>query len=65
MLSSPTDFHLPPHLRETCKLLAAGLVRLCCHTAEDVENARDRREILLHSVAYGSAHAKPRDKELA
>jgi hypothetical protein len=60
--------HLPPHLREVCTLLAAGLVRLRRHTAEDV--ARDagpghgRGDISLHFTAHQSGHATPCGKEL-
>src|SRR5215218_734201 len=36
MSHSATLQHLPPHLHEVCTLLAAGLVRLRRHTAEDL-----------------------------
>jgi hypothetical protein len=60
---------LPPYLQQACTVLAAGLVRLRRHTAEDVaRNAADaagQRESSLHFVAYQRGHAKPRDEELA
>lgn len=57
----PVLQHLPPHLREVCTILAAGLVRLRCRTAEDL--ARDAAqaaadgESSLHFTADQSAHA--------
>ena len=61
--------HLPPHLREICTILAAGLVRLRRHTAEEVANdpacARDQGENSSHFVAQRSGHANPRDRECA
>jgi hypothetical protein len=61
--------HLLLHLREVCAILAAGLVRLRRHSAEDVardaDAARGRRDNSLRFVGYQSGHADPRDKELA
>jgi hypothetical protein len=61
--------HLPPHLREVCTLLAAGLVRLRRHTAEDIardaEQAHGPGESSLHFTAHQSGHATPCGKELA
>jgi len=37
-IASP-NLHLPPHLREICAILAAGLLRLRSRSAEDC--ARD------------------------
>jgi hypothetical protein len=55
------NFHLPPHLREVCTLLAAGLVRLRAHTAEDLardgEQARALGESSLHFLAEQSGGA--------
>ena len=56
--------HLPPHLREVCTILAAGLVRLRRRTAEDL--ARDAAlggengESSLHFTAQPSGHAVPK-----
>ena len=58
--------HLPPHLREVCAILAAGLMRLRCRTAEDF--ARDAAqaaadgESSLHFTADQSVHADPKDR---
>lgn len=52
---------LPPHLRELCSILADGIVRLRCRTAEEL--ARDAGlpgpdgETLLHFTARQSGHA--------
>ena len=56
--------HLPPHLREVCALLAAGLLRLRARTAEDLArdaalHARDLGESSLHTPADQSGHATP------
>jgi hypothetical protein len=55
--------HLPPHLREICDLLARGLLRLRSRAAEDLardaEQARDSRDIRLHSAARQRRHANP------
>ncbi len=56
--------HLPPHLREVCALLAAGLLRLRGRTAEDLARdaalqARDPGESSLHFRADRSGHATP------
>jgi hypothetical protein len=55
-----TNAHLPPHLREVCSILAAGLVRLRCRTAEAIE--RDLAgvgESSLHFHRDQSGHANP------
>ena len=53
--------HLPPHLREVCTILAAGLVRLQRRTAEDfardAAQAGGREESSLHYTARQSGHA--------
>ena len=65
----PGNPHLPPHLREVCDILAAGLVRLRSRAAEDL--ARDAAQvgeagdIRLHSTAWQRLHAKPNRKGLA
>ena len=57
------NLHLPPHLREVCALLSAGLLRLRSRTAEelarDAERARDRGEVRLHSAPRQRRHANP------
>ncbi len=64
-----TNAHLPPHLREVCSILAAGLVRLRSHDAADREGdanqARGPGDIPLHSTARQRLHAKPNRKGLA
>ena len=68
-LPNANNAHLPPHLREVCSILAAGLVRLRSHAAE--EAARDARQvgeggdIRLHSTAWQRLHANPNRKGLA
>lgn len=53
--------HLPPHLRELCSILAGGIVRLRCRTAEEL--ARNAGlpgpdgETSLHFTADQSGHA--------
>ncbi len=59
-----TDPYLPPHLREVCAILAAGLLRLRGRTAEDLArdaalHARDLGESSLHSLRLQSGHADP------
>jgi len=63
-VSLPTRLsHLPPHLREICVILAAGLVRLQRHTAEELARdaawAEAEAESSLHFVAHQSGHANP------
>ena len=61
--------HLPPHLREVCALLAAGLLRLRAHTAEDLardaEQARGRGESSLHFFPEQSGGAAPQTRRYA
>ena len=61
--------HLPPHLREVCSILAAGLVRLRSRDAEDhardAEIARGGGEVRLHFTARQRLHANPNRKGLA
>ena len=67
--STLTNAHLPPHLREVCGILAAGLVRLRSRAAEaDVQNtdqARGLGEVRLHSTAHQRLHANPNKEGLA
>jgi hypothetical protein len=52
--------HLPPHLREVCALLAAGLLRLRCRTHEDMPPAvGGQGESSLHCPPDQSGHATP------
>jgi hypothetical protein len=68
MLPGPNPC-LPPHLRQVCDILAAGLVRLRGHTAED--RARDaaraggEAESSLHFLARQSGHANPPSRRTA
>jgi hypothetical protein len=51
-LPNPINGHLPPHLREVCTILAAGLVRLRSRAAEEAaREASDRGEPDLHFPA--------------
>jgi hypothetical protein len=63
MCKTPNNPHLSPHLREVCALLAAALVRLLRHTAEDlardVAQVGDQGESSLHFVSHQSGHANP------
>lgn len=67
--SGPMNQQLPPHLREVCSILAAGLVRLRSRAAED--DARDEEigrgagDFRLHSTARQRLHANPNRKGLA
>ncbi len=64
-MAAPTpNPHLPPHLREVCALLAAGLLRLRGRTAEDLErdaalHARGLGESSVHLPGGQSGHATP------
>lgn len=69
---TPTDpalRYLPPHLREVCAILAAGLVRLRCRTAEDFARDAARAggsgESSLHFTAGQSVHVDPKRKGFA
>jgi hypothetical protein len=64
MAAQTPNPHLPPHLREVCALLAAGLLRLRDHTADDLArdaalHARDLGESSLHTPPGQSGHAYP------
>ena len=67
--STLTNAHLPPHLREVCGILSAGLVRLRSRNAEDVERdadqARGAGEVRLHFTAHQRLHANPNRKGIA
>jgi hypothetical protein len=59
----PANGYLPPHLREVCAILAAGLLRLRSRAAEDLardaEEARGAGDVRLHSTARQRRHANP------
>jgi len=61
--------HLPPHLREACAILAAGLLRLRSRAAEDLardaDQARGCGDLRLPSTARQRLHANPNRKGLA
>lgn len=65
----PLNQHLPPHLREVCSILAAGLVRLRSRAEEDLardaEEARGAGDVRLHSTARQRRHANPRREGVA
>ena len=51
-LPTTDNHHLPPHLREVCSILAAGLVRLRSRAAEEAaREAADCGESALHFLA--------------
>ena len=65
MAAQTPNPRLPPHLREVCALLAAGLLRLRNRAAEDLVrdtalHARDLGEYSLHSPPGQSGHATPK-----
>jgi hypothetical protein len=57
----------PPHLREACNVLAAGLLRLRRDMSQSLEGdkarIRDPGEVSLHFPAGVSSHAAPQDRE--
>lgn len=58
--------HLPPHLRDVCHILALGLVRLRCRTAEDFHRDLEASgETSLHFTAPQSVHADPLERTSA
>ena len=57
-LPNPTNHHLPPHLREVCSILAAGLLRLRSRAAEEAaREAADQGERDLHFPTPQRLHA--------
>ena len=57
-LPNPINRHLPPHLREVCSILAAGLVRLRSRAAEEAaRETSDQGERGLHFPAPQRLHA--------
>jgi hypothetical protein len=67
--TTSTNPHLPPHLREVCAILAAGMVRLRSRAAEDLardaDQARGCGDIRLPSTARQRRHANPNRTGLA
>lgn len=58
--------HLPPHLREVCSILAAGLVRLRSRAAEEAARAADSESaVRLHTIPGQRLRANPRRKGVA
>jgi hypothetical protein len=58
--------YLPPHLREVCAILAAGLVRLRSRAAEEAaRQAADRGERRLHFPAPQRLDANRTNRRLA
>ena len=63
---SPELFHLPPHLREACSILALGIMRLRAHGVKDIASEPGSQEVIsLHFVADQSGHAKPKHRRQA
>ncbi len=61
--TGPALIYIPPHLREVCTILAAGLVRLRSRTAEEfARDAAGDGESLLHFTAEQSVCANPRKR---
>jgi hypothetical protein len=58
-----------PHLREVCAILATGLVRLCCHSADEVAGdpagGGGPGENSLHYLSKQSASAAPNPRGTA
>ncbi len=56
--------HLPPHLRDVCTILAAGVLRLRSRTAEDLardaEQARGSGDVPLHFTEDQSVCVTPK-----
>ena len=69
MAAQTPNPHLPPHLREVCTILAAGLVRLRSRTAEDfardAAKAGDPERVRYTSPPDQSVHANPRHRRPA
>ena len=61
MTALTPNLHLAPHLRELCSILAGGIVRLRCRTAEELAADAARLgpggETSLHFTAHQSGHA--------
>lgn len=65
-MNAPNLHHLPPHLREVCQILAAGLVRLRSRTAEEfAAEAEGGGESSLHFTAGQSVCRTPNARRSA
>jgi len=65
-LATPINGYLPPHLREVCSILAAGLLRLRSRAAEEAaREAADQGEQRLHIPAPQRLHANRNNRRLA
>ena len=65
-LPTPSNHHLPPHLREVCDILARGLLRLRSRSAEEAaRDGAERGERLLHFSARQRLHANPTKRRVA
>ena len=57
----PLNRHLPPHLREVCAILVAGLLRLRSRNAEecarDAAETGDHGKFRLHFLPHQRGHA--------
>ena len=66
MPSNPINPHLPPHLREVCRILASGLLRLRSRAAEEAaREAADQGEQRLHFPAPQRPHSNRNNRRLA
>ncbi len=65
--NAPTSYKpsLPPHLREVCQILAAGLLRLGRYDQDMDREVRGHGESWVHSTAGQSVHAHPLDRSAA
>jgi hypothetical protein len=60
------NLHLPPHLREVCSILAAGLLRLGSRTSADIDRGpQDSGESSLHFTAEQSVCATRTNRRAA
>jgi hypothetical protein len=61
--AGPKLLHLPPHLREVCQILAAGLVRLRSRTAEEFDrDLGGEGDSSLHFTADQSVCVAPKNR---
>jgi len=66
MVSRPANPHLPPHLRELCSILAAGMVRLRHRDEEDLERElRTSGESSLHFRSERSVCHRRKHEDVA
>ena len=66
MPQPPINPHLPPHLREICAILAAGLVRLRSRSVEQAARVASGEALFrLHTVPTQRRCADPDNTETA